>query len=119
MHMVWHDYEIEQPVIHSVRMKHRLLDDPSLYNKLVSVIGSTDSLVMSINSSKGTAGLLLRDTTLYRNMVGITMGADSLMRTLNNPHGTVGKLIVVAKRTGSAPASHEAAHPTPHPLVCR
>jgi phospholipid/cholesterol/gamma-HCH transport system substrate-binding protein len=57
------------------------------------VIGSTDSLVISINSSKGTAGLLLRDTTLYSNLVGITRGADSLMRSLTNGQGTASKLL--------------------------
>jgi phospholipid/cholesterol/gamma-HCH transport system substrate-binding protein len=71
----------------------RMLDDPTLYNRLVGVIGSTDSLVVSLNSSKGTAGLLLRDTTLYRNMVGITRGADSLMRTLTNGQGTASRLL--------------------------
>ena len=44
---------------------HACSNDPTLYNRLVGVIGSTDSLIVSINSSKGTAGLLLRDTTLY------------------------------------------------------
>jgi phospholipid/cholesterol/gamma-HCH transport system substrate-binding protein len=71
----------------------RLLDDPTLYNRLTAVIGSTDSLVVALNSTRGTAGLLLRDTTLYRNMVGITRGADSLMRSLTNGQGTASKLL--------------------------
>jgi hypothetical protein len=40
------------------------------------------------------------------------------VQTSEGPRGTRGKLIVVAKRTGSAPSSHAAAHPTPHPKVC-
>ena len=71
----------------------RMLDDPMLYDRLVGVIGSTDSLIVSINKSKGTAGLLLRDTTLYTNLVGITKGADSLMRSLNNGKGTASRLL--------------------------
>ena len=55
------------------------------------VIGSTDSLVIAINSSKGTVGMLLRDTTLYRNLVGITQGADSLMKALAGRQGHGGQ----------------------------
>jgi phospholipid/cholesterol/gamma-HCH transport system substrate-binding protein len=68
-------------------------DDPMLYNRLVGVITSTDSLIVSINASKGSAGLLLRDTTLYTNLVGITRGADSLMRSLTNGKGTASRLL--------------------------
>jgi hypothetical protein len=71
-----------------------MLDDPTLYNRSRwESSGRPDSLVISLNSSKGTAGLLLRDTTLYRNMLGITRGADSLMRTLTNGQGTASKLL--------------------------
>jgi phospholipid/cholesterol/gamma-HCH transport system substrate-binding protein len=70
-----------------------MLDDPTMYNKLVGVITSTDSLIVSINASKGTAGLLLRDTTLYANLIGITRGADSLMRSLTNGQGTASRLL--------------------------
>jgi hypothetical protein len=40
------------------------------------------------------------------------------LQTSEGPHGTPGKLIVVAKRIGSAPATHSSAHPTPHPRAC-
>jgi hypothetical protein len=40
------------------------------------------------------------------------------LQTSEGPHGTPGKLIIVAKRTSSQPASTSAAHPTPHPVVC-
>jgi len=40
------------------------------------------------------------------------------VQTSEGPHGTRQKLIVVAKRTGSAPSTHAEAHPTPHPLIC-
>lgn len=49
-----------------------------------------------------------------------SIGAEQLwIQTSEGPRGTVAKLIVVAKRTGSAAATYEAAHPTPHPVVCR
>jgi hypothetical protein len=40
------------------------------------------------------------------------------IQTSEGPRGTVGKLIVKAKRSGSQPSSHAAAHPAPHPVVC-
>lgn len=40
------------------------------------------------------------------------------VETSEGPHGTKNKLIVVAKRIGSTPADHDAAHPTPHPKIC-
>jgi hypothetical protein len=40
------------------------------------------------------------------------------VQTSEGPHGTRGKLIVVAKRTGSAPTTHAAANPVPHPKIC-
>lgn len=49
-----------------------------------------------------------------------SIGPEQLwIQTSEGPRGTVGKLIVVAKRIGSVAASYEAAHPTPHPVVCR
>lgn len=48
------------------------------------------------------------------------IGAEQLwIQTSEGPRGTVGKLMVIAKRTGYEAASHEDAHPTPHPKVCR
>jgi sortase (surface protein transpeptidase) len=48
------------------------------------------------------------------------IGPEQLwIQTSEGPRGTVGKLIVVAKRTGYAAASHEDAHPMPKPKVCR
>ena len=41
------------------------------------------------------------------------------VQTSEGPRGTPGKLIVKAKRIGTEPADHSAAHPTPRPLVCR
>lgn len=40
------------------------------------------------------------------------------VQTSEGPHGTRQKLIVVAKRIGSATATYAAAHPTPHPKIC-
>ena len=40
------------------------------------------------------------------------------VQTSEGPRGTRQKLIVVARRTGTAAATHATAHPTPHPLVC-
>jgi sortase (surface protein transpeptidase) len=40
------------------------------------------------------------------------------IQTSEGPRGTVAKLIVVAKRIGTEPATHEAANPVPKPVVC-
>ncbi len=49
-----------------------------------------------------------------------SIGPEQLwIQTSEGPRGTVAKLIVVAKRIGSAIATQEEAHPTPHPVVCR
>jgi sortase (surface protein transpeptidase) len=48
------------------------------------------------------------------------IGTEQLwIQTSEGPRGTVAKLIVVAKRLSYEAADHEAAHPTPHPVVCR
>lgn len=49
------------------------------------------------------------------------IGPEQLwIQTSEGPRGTVAKLIVVAKRVGpGVPAEHQAAHPAPHPVVCR
>jgi hypothetical protein len=48
------------------------------------------------------------------------IGQEQLwIQTSEGPRGTVAKLIVVAKRVSYAAADHAAAHPTPHPVVCR
>ena len=41
------------------------------------------------------------------------------IQTSEGPRGTVGKLIVIATRVTSQAAAHDAAHPTPRPVVCR
>lgn len=41
------------------------------------------------------------------------------LQTSEGPSGTVGKLIVVAKRIGVEAATLEAAHPVPHPVICK
>lgn len=48
------------------------------------------------------------------------IGPEQLwIQTSEGPRGTVAKLMVVAKRIGYQAASHEAAHPTPLPVLCR
>lgn len=40
------------------------------------------------------------------------------IQTSEGPRGTTQKLILVAHRIGSVPASYAASHPSPHPIVC-
>jgi phospholipid/cholesterol/gamma-HCH transport system substrate-binding protein len=71
----------------------RLLDDPTLYNRFVSVVTSADSLVLALNDKNGTIGKLLRDDTLYTHIVSMAMAGDSLMKTLSNGQGLAGRLL--------------------------
>jgi len=49
-----------------------------------------------------------------------SIGTEQLwLQTSEGPRGTTAKLIVVARRVSYAAADHDAAHPTPHPVVCR
>lgn len=65
-----------------------------------------------------------RITTVRRHVRSLDgvfgIGTEQLwIQTSEGPRGTVAKLIVVAWRVGYAAADHAAAHPTPHPVVCR
>jgi len=71
----------------------RLLNDPTLYNRFVSVMTSADSLVMAMNDKNGTIGKLLRDDTLYTHIVSMAAAGDSLMRAVSSGNGLVSRLL--------------------------
>lgn len=71
----------------------RLLDDPTLYNRFVGVVSSTDSLVVSLNDRNGTIGKLLRDDSLYTHLVSMAQAGDSLMKALSNGQGPIPRLL--------------------------
>jgi phospholipid/cholesterol/gamma-HCH transport system substrate-binding protein len=70
-----------------------MLNDPTLYNRFVSVVTSADSLVVALNDHNGTVGKLLRDDTLYTHMVRMAVAGDSLMRMLSSGQGLAGRLL--------------------------
>ena len=70
-----------------------LLDDPTLYNRFVGLIGSADSLVVALNNKDGTIGKLLRDDSLYVHFVGMAQAGDSLMKVLSNREGPVARFM--------------------------
>jgi len=92
--------------------------DRSKINNGASLIGMTvkvwtsDNLVTTYQITK-----VRRHVTSVGNVFDIQT-QQLWMQTSEGPRGTVAKLIVVAKRLGSEAATQEAAHPTPHPVVC-
>ena len=91
--------------------RSRINDGASLIGATVKVWTSND-LVSIYQITR-----VRQHTTTLDGVFGV--GTEQLwIQTSEGPHGTVGKLIVVAKRTGYEAATHEAAHPTPHPVVC-
>lgn len=91
----------------------------SRVNNGASLIGATVKVWTSNNLVS-----TYRITRVRRHVSSLTgvfdIGPEQLwIQTSEGPRGTVGKLIVVAKRIGYEAASHEAAHPTPRPKVCR
>jgi hypothetical protein len=59
-----------------------------------------------------------RHVTTFAGAFGATT-EQLWIQTSEGPHGTRQKLIVMARRTGSAPSAHAIAHPAPHPVACR
>lgn len=92
--------------------------DRSKINNGASLIGMTvnvwtsDNVVTTYQIIK-----VRRHVTSIGNVFGIQT-QQLWLQTSEGPRGTVAKLIVVAKRLGSAVATQAESHPTPHPVVC-
>ena len=118
--------EISQPreagvtLIYAHARKGMLLPllERSRVNNGASLIGATVKVWTSNDLvSIYTITKVRRHVTTLDGIFGV--GTEQLwIQTSEGPRGTVGKLIVVAKRIGYEAASHEAAHPTPYPVVC-
>ena len=90
----------------------------SRVNNGASLIGATVKVWTSNNLVS-----TYKVTKVRRHMTTLSgvfdIGPEQLwIQTSEGPRGTVGKLMVIAKRTGYEAASHEEAHPVPHPKVC-
>ncbi len=91
----------------------------SKINNGASLVGAT-ILVWTSNDIVSTYKIV-RVRRHVTTLVGVFSATTEQLwvQTSEGPHGTRQKLIVVARRIGSAPSTHAAAHPAPHPLNCR
>lgn len=72
----------------------RLLLDPTLYRRLVSLSGSLDSTLSAVNRGDGgTLSRLLHDDALYRRMVASAASLDTLTSRVSRGEGTLGKIV--------------------------
>jgi phospholipid/cholesterol/gamma-HCH transport system substrate-binding protein len=62
-------------------------------DRMVSIVGSLDSLTTALQRGEGTAGQLLRDRGLYDRLTGVTGRMDSLLTTVEAGRGNMGKLM--------------------------
>jgi phospholipid/cholesterol/gamma-HCH transport system substrate-binding protein len=60
----------------------KLVTDPALFEKLNSMSGRLDELMLRLNEGQGTAGRLLKDDALYENMNKVTTEISSLIEAI-------------------------------------
>lgn len=72
----------------------RLLLDPALYRRLVSLSGSLDSTLTAVNRGDGgTLSRLLHDDELYRRMIASAASLDTITGRVRRGHGSLGRLM--------------------------
>lgn len=71
----------------------RLLLDPTLYRRLVSLSGSLDSTLTAVNGGDGTLGRLLHDDRLYRRLVSSAASLDTVTSRIRRGEGSLGRMV--------------------------
>lgn len=72
----------------------RLLLDPTLYRRLVSLSGSLDSTLTAVNGGGGgTLGRLLHDDGLYRHLVSSAASLDTVTSRIRRGEGSLGRMV--------------------------
>lgn len=71
----------------------RLIQDPKLYDNLVTVTKELSDFTVKINRGQGTLGKLYRSEEPYDRMISILTRADNTLRDIQNSNGTMNKLI--------------------------
>ena len=72
----------------------RLLLDPALYQRMVSLSGTLDSTLRAVNRGDGgTLSRLLHDDELYRRMVASAASLDTLTGRVRRGEGSLGRLV--------------------------
>jgi phospholipid/cholesterol/gamma-HCH transport system substrate-binding protein len=70
-----------------------MLDDPALYNQLISAATTVDSVARHFAQDRGTIGRLLSDSSVFLTLRSAAGTADSLLKGLGSGRGTAGKLL--------------------------
>ena|ERR1039457_1187501 len=71
----------------------KLLVDTTLYDNLLKIVGTFQSLADALNSNKGTIGRLINDPSLYNQIHDELARFDDIMKGLQEGQGTAGKLL--------------------------
>lgn len=72
----------------------RLLLDPTLYRRMVSLSGSLDSTLTAVNRGDGgTLSRLLHDDELYRRMVASAASLDTITARVSQGEGSLGRMV--------------------------
>lgn len=71
----------------------RLLLDPTLYRRLVSLSGTLDTALAAVNRGDGTLGRMLHDDELYRRLVASAASLDTLTARVNRGEGSLGRMM--------------------------
>ena len=72
----------------------RLLLDPALYRRMVSLSGTLDSTLTAVNRGDGgTLSQLLHDDALYRRMVASAASLDSITSRVSRGEGSLGRMV--------------------------
>jgi phospholipid/cholesterol/gamma-HCH transport system substrate-binding protein len=71
----------------------RLIQDPKLYDNLVTLTKELSTFSERINNGQGTLGKLYRSEEPYQKMISILNRADTTLRKIQNSEGTLNKLI--------------------------
>jgi len=71
----------------------RLIQDPKLYDNLVTLTKELSTFSERINSGQGTLGKLYRSEEPYQKMISILNRADTTLRKIQTSDGTMNKLI--------------------------
>jgi phospholipid/cholesterol/gamma-HCH transport system substrate-binding protein len=60
---------------------------------ITGLMGKIDTFFDSLNSKKGTAGMLMNDPELYKKLTQVTTNLETITRTMAAGEGTLGRLI--------------------------
>jgi phospholipid/cholesterol/gamma-HCH transport system substrate-binding protein len=71
----------------------KLLNDPAIAQKFVSIADNLQTITGAIAQGKGTAGKLVMDDTLYTHLDSAVTKLDQITTNLNDGKGTMGKLL--------------------------